>query len=106
MTGFLIGAAERRIPVVVDGFIASVAAAVAIKMAPDIVDYLYFSHQSAERFHKGYFEMHGIRPILQLEMRLGEGTGAVLAMQIIAQAMKCYNEMASFASANISNKNG
>ncbi|MBL8024876.1 MAG: nicotinate-nucleotide--dimethylbenzimidazole phosphoribosyltransferase [Fibrobacteres bacterium] len=104
MTGFIIGAAEKRIPVAVDGFIASVAAAVAVKIAPELIDYLYFSHQSAEKFHRGYFEMNGIRPILQLDMRLGEGTGAVLAMQIISQAVKCYNEMASFASAGVSNK--
>ncbi len=104
MAGFLIGAAEKRIPVTVDGFIASAAAAVAVKLVPALFDYLFFSHQSAERFHRGYFAMNGIRPILELDMRLGEGTGAVLAMQIILQAMNCYSKMASFASAGVSNK--
>jgi nicotinate-nucleotide--dimethylbenzimidazole phosphoribosyltransferase len=102
MVGFIIGSGERKIPVIVDGFIASVAAAIATNMDKINSAYLFYSHQSAEQFHRGYFEMNQIRPILQLDMRLGEGTGAILAMQIIAQAMYCYNEMASFASAGVS----
>jgi nicotinate-nucleotide--dimethylbenzimidazole phosphoribosyltransferase len=102
MVGFCLGSAMKRIPVVVDGFIASSAALVALKMTPDIKDYLFFSHSSAESFHKGFLSMFGIRAILCLDMRLGEGTGSVLAMQIISQAMNCYHQMATFSSAGVS----
>ncbi|MFH0921125.1 MAG: nicotinate-nucleotide--dimethylbenzimidazole phosphoribosyltransferase [Fibrobacterota bacterium] len=102
MAGFMMGGAAAGVPVVVDGFIASAAAAVAIAMAPNLKEYLVFSHQSSERFHAGYLELLGIRPVLDLGMRLGEGTGAVLAMQVIMQAMHCYHEMATFASAGVS----
>ncbi len=104
MVGLIMGAATKRVPVVVDGFIASSAALVAMRMAPVVKEYLYFSHASAESFHKGFLELEGIRPILDLDMRLGEGTGSVLAMQIIEQAMACYNTMATFSSAGVSNK--
>lgn len=102
MTGLILGAAEKRIPVVVDGFISGSAALVAMKMNPDTTDYLYFSHASAEQFHRAFFDMVGIRPILSLEMRLGEGSGSALAMQIIKQAMNCYNQMSSFSNAGVS----
>ena len=104
MTGLVFGCASKRIPVVIDGFIASAAALVALRMNPAVKDYLFFSHVSAETFHKSFVENEGIKPILSLGMRLGEGTGAVLAMQIIAQAMECYNKMATFSSANVSGK--
>ena len=104
MAGFLLGAASRRVPVVVDGFIATAAAMVAGAMAPNLRDYLYFAHASAEKFHLDYLEKAGVVPILQLGMRLGEGTGAALAMQIIHQAMNCYNTMATFSSAGVSGK--
>ncbi len=102
MAGFMMGAGAASIPVVVDGFIASAAAAVAMGMTPTLKEYLVFSHQSSERFHSGYFELIGVKPVLDLGMRLGEGTGAVLAIQIIMQAMNCYNQMATFASAGVS----
>lgn len=104
MAGLIFGCASKRIPVVIDGFIASAAALVAMRMNPALKDYLFFSHVSAEKFHRSYVEKEGITPILSLGMRLGEGTGAVLAMQIIAQAMECYNKMATFSSANVSGK--
>jgi nicotinate-nucleotide--dimethylbenzimidazole phosphoribosyltransferase len=104
MAGFIMGAAAASIPVVVDGFIASAAAAVAMAMTPHLKDYLVFSHKSSERFHGGYFDMIGVKPLLNLGMRLGEGTGAVLAMQIIMQAMNCYNQMATFESAGVAEK--
>jgi nicotinate-nucleotide--dimethylbenzimidazole phosphoribosyltransferase len=106
MAGFMMGAAASGVPVAVDGFIASAAAAVAIAMAPNLKDYLIFSHQSSERFHGGYLQMMGIQPVLNLGMRLGEGTGAVLAMQIVMQALKCYHEMATFASAGVAEEKG
>jgi nicotinate-nucleotide--dimethylbenzimidazole phosphoribosyltransferase len=102
MAGFIMGAAANGVPVAVDGFIASAAAAVAMAMTPNLKEYLIFSHQSSERFHSGYLELIGVKPLLDLGMRLGEGTGAVLAMQILMQAMNCYGQMATFASAGVS----
>ena len=104
MTGMIFGGAQNRIPVVVDGFVATAAALVAMRMEPCVRDYLFFSHASSEQFHKPFLDSQGIRPILCLDMRLGEGTGAVLAMQIIHQAMECYHHMATFESAGVSNK--
>jgi nicotinate-nucleotide--dimethylbenzimidazole phosphoribosyltransferase len=102
MAGMLFGAARRRIPAVVDGFVACAAALVAMRMEPGLRPYLFFSHVSAETYHGTFLEKEGIRPILSLDMRLGEGTGSVLAMQIIAQAMECYHRMATFESAGVS----
>jgi nicotinate-nucleotide--dimethylbenzimidazole phosphoribosyltransferase len=75
-----------------------------MKMEPAVKDYLFFAHASAEHFHKPFLASQGIEPILSLDMRLGEGTGSVLAMQIIAQAMECYHCMATFDSAGVSGK--
>jgi len=104
MTGMILGGAQSRIPVVIDGFVATAAALAAMKTEPAVKDYLFFAHASAEPFHKPFLDSQGIRPILNLEMRLGEGTGSVLAMQIIAQAMECYHRMATFGSAGVSGK--
>jgi nicotinate-nucleotide--dimethylbenzimidazole phosphoribosyltransferase len=106
ITGLLIGAASRRIPVVIDGFICSAAALVAIRMCPQVGGYLFFSHVSEEQFHRTFLAGEKAFPLLDLGMRLGEGTGAVLAMQIIGQALACYHEMATFSSASVSNKAG
>lgn len=102
LCGLMLGAASRRVPVVVDGFICSAAALAAMRMEPGVADYLFFSHVSEEHFHRSFFEKENIRPILDLGMRLGEGTGAVLAIQIIRQALNCYHEMATFGSASVS----
>lgn len=104
MTGFIFGAASGKKPVVIDGFISSAAAFVALKTAPSIQDYLIFSHASSEKFHKQFLRTAGITPLLDLGMRLGEGTGAVLAMQIIEQALNCYHSMASFSQAGVAKK--
>jgi len=104
MTGMILGGAQSRIPVVVDGFVATASALVAMKMVPVVKDYLFFAHASAEQFHKPFLTFQGIEPILSLGMRLGEGTGSVLAMQVIAQAMECYHQMATFDSAGVSGK--
>ena len=69
-----------------------------------VSDYLFFSHCSAEAGHRTFFERLGIRPILDLDLRLGEGTGAALAMQVIEAAVKIHNEMATFDSAGVSGK--
>ncbi|MBW2094174.1 MAG: nicotinate-nucleotide--dimethylbenzimidazole phosphoribosyltransferase [Deltaproteobacteria bacterium] len=104
MTGIILGAASNRIPVAIDGFIASAAALIAMRLEKNTRDYLFFSHASAEKFHRNFLAKEGIRPILSLDMWLGEGTGAVLALQIIKQAMVCYSQMATFTSAGVSNK--
>ncbi len=104
MAGMIFGGARSGIPVVVDGFVASAAALVAMRLEPEIKSYLFFAHASAEQYHEAFLKREGIRPVLSLDMRLGEGTGSVLAMQIIAQAMECYNRMATFQSAGVSDK--
>ena len=102
--GVALGGAAAGIPVVIDGFIASAGALVAMLIAPSVRDYLFFSHVSAEPFHREFYTRQSIRPVLDLDMRLGEGTGAVLAMQIIKQSMMCYANMATFQSAGVSNR--
>jgi len=102
MTGFILGAALHQIAVVVDGFISTAAAAIAFSIQPRVRGYLFAGHQSEEPGHRVLLEYIGIKPILSLNMRLGEGTGAVLAMPIIESAMELYNQMATFASAGVS----
>jgi nicotinate-nucleotide--dimethylbenzimidazole phosphoribosyltransferase len=99
--GLCIGGAARRMIVVVDGFISSAGALVAMRLNPTIKDYLFFSHLSSEKGHRTFFEKEGLRPILDLDLRLGEGTGAALAMQIIENAVRVYNEMATFEEVGI-----
>jgi nicotinate-nucleotide--dimethylbenzimidazole phosphoribosyltransferase len=94
--GLCLGAASRRTVVAVDGFISSAGALVAMRMCPAVKDYLFFSHKSSEKGHMIFCEKEGIRPILDLDLRLGEGTGAACAMQIIEDAVSIYNEMATF----------
>jgi nicotinate-nucleotide--dimethylbenzimidazole phosphoribosyltransferase len=104
MCGFMLGASVRGIPVAVDGFISSAAALAATRINPALRGYLLYSHCSAEKFHREYLDRERIRPLLDLDMRLGEGTGAVLAIQVLMQAMSCYHHMASFSSAGVANK--
>ena len=99
--GLCLGGAANRMAVVVDGFISSAGALVAMHLNPDVRDYLFFSHQSVEKGHQLFFEKEGIRPILNLDLRLGEGTGAAMAMQIIEDAIRIFNEMATFEDAGI-----
>ncbi len=100
--GLVIGAASRRLPVVVDGFISTAGALAAVRLRPEIADYLFFSHLSQEKGHRQVLEAFDTRPILDLGMRLGEGTGAALAMLVIEGAVKVYAEMATFSSARVS----
>jgi nicotinate-nucleotide--dimethylbenzimidazole phosphoribosyltransferase len=102
--GLILGAASQRVPVVVDGFISTAGALAACRLCPLVRDYLFFSHLSAEQGYSRCAEVMGIRPILQLGMRLGEGTGAALAMGLIEAGVKVYNEMATFDSAGVSGK--
>jgi nicotinate-nucleotide--dimethylbenzimidazole phosphoribosyltransferase len=104
MAGVCIGAASLRMPVVVDGFIATAAAAVAGRIRPGLCEHLFFSHRSAEGGHALALEALGVRPLLDLGMRLGEGTGAAIAMNLIETAIALFHEMATFASAGVSEK--
>ena len=104
IAGLILGAAAQKIPVVVDGFISSAGAALALKMSPSAGDYIFPSHRSSEPGHKIFFELLGHPPLFDLNMRLGEGTGALLAVNLIQSAIKIYNEMATFQSAGVSTK--
>jgi nicotinate-nucleotide--dimethylbenzimidazole phosphoribosyltransferase len=106
MAGVCLGGAARRVPVVVDGFIATAAAAAAERLRPGLLAHLFFGHRSAEGGHALALERLGVRPILDLGMRLGEGTGAALAMSVIESALALYREMATFESAGVSEKIG
>jgi nicotinate-nucleotide--dimethylbenzimidazole phosphoribosyltransferase len=99
--GLCLGGAAYRMAVVVDGFISSAGALVAMRLNRLVKDYLFFSHRSLEKGHKIFFENEGIRPILDLDLRLGEGTGAAVAMQIMEDAFKIFNEMATFSEVGI-----
>jgi len=104
MAGAYIGGAAFKVPVVVDGFIATAAAAVAEKIHQGLFDHLFFSHRSAEGGHALALDHFKLRPILDLDLRLGEGTGAALAMNVIDSALDLLNNMATFAGAGISGK--
>lgn len=94
--GLCLGAAASKMAVLVDGYISTAGALVAMKLCPAVKDYLFFSHMSAEPGHRKFFESEGLRPVLDLGLRLGEGTGAAIAMQILEDAVAIYNEMATF----------
>jgi len=104
MCGFYLGAASERIPVVVDGFIATAAAMLAVRLAPSAKDYMFFSHRSAEPGHRVALDLLDVEPLLSLDMRLGEGTGAAIAIGLIESALRLYKEMATFTSAEVSDK--
>lgn len=104
MTGVCLGGAAARMPVVVDGYIATAAAAAAEQIRPGIREHLIFSHRSAEGGHALALHAMGVRAMLDLEMRLGEGTGAALAMNVIESALALFHKMATFESAGISEK--
>ena len=105
LCGVVLGAAARRIPVVVDGFISASAALVAYHIEPKVKDYLIASHRSVESGHRIILGYIGLKPILDLDLRLGEGTGAALAMPIIEASVKILTQMATFESANVSERN-
>ena len=103
ITGLILGAASRRRVVVLDGFITGAAAIVARAIAPSSLDYVVFSHCSAERGHKKMLDFLNARPMLNLEMRLGEGSAAALAIGLLESAVHLYTEMATFNTAGVSN---
>ena len=99
--GAIIAAAQNRIPVLVDGFIVSVAALAAVRINPTCRPYLLFSHRSAEQGHRLVLDAFEPRPLLDLDLRLGEGSGAALALPILRLACALHNGMATFAEATI-----
>ena len=104
MAGVLLEAANLNLPVVVDGFIATSAAAIAFSLDPKCRDIAFFSHRSNERAHGLMLDTLGVEPLLDLDLRLGEETGAALAMPILVASAKILCEMATFASAKVSNR--
>ena len=104
MCGFCLSAAAHRVPVVTDGFIATAAAALAVRLSPAASGYLFASHRSAEPGHAFFLSLLDQDPLLDLGMRLGEGTGAALAIKVIQAAVAAFTGMATFASAGVSNR--
>ena len=102
MAGFLLGAAACRLPVVLDGFICGAAFLTAQAFYSGMESHVFFAHRSAERGHARLLSSVNAKPLLHLEMRLGEGTGAALAMNLICSATDLYREMATFAEAAVS----
>ena len=102
LAGVVLGAAAARVPVVMDGFIASAAALAAVRIAPAAVGYLVASHRSVEAGHRLVLQAIGAKPLLDLDLRLGEGTGAALAMTLVDASLRILMEMATFADAGVS----
>lgn len=104
MTGAYLRAAQRGIPVLVDGLISTVAATLAIRLNNSVRPWMLFGHQSAEPAHQYLLQDLEATPLLQLGMRLGEGSGAVMAVDILRAACRLHNEMATFAEAGVADK--
>ncbi|WP_404827495.1 nicotinate-nucleotide--dimethylbenzimidazole phosphoribosyltransferase [Ferribacterium limneticum] len=104
MVGAMLGAAEAKMTLLIDGFIVGSAALTATRLAPALADYSVFCHRSAEAGHAAQLAALGAEPLLDLGLRLGEGTGAALAFPLVQAAVNFLNEMASFESAGVSDK--
>lgn len=105
LAGIILGAASKRVPVVIDGFISGAAALIAYKIEPKIKDYMIAAHCSMERGHKVILDYIGLNPLLDLNLRLGEGTGAALGICLAEAGVKILTQMATFKSAGVSEKN-
>ncbi len=104
IAGLVLGAASNRIPVVIDGFISTAGALIAYCIEPRVKDYMFAAHNSVEIGHKAMLDKMGLRSVLDLDLRLGEGTGAALAMLMIEAGLKIYKEMATFGEAGVSSE--
>ena len=102
LAGVMLGAAASRIPVIIDGFISGAAALIATALVPQLKDFIIAAHVSAEAGHSAMLEYLGLKPLLDLNMRLGEGTGAALGIFLAEAAIRTLNEMATFAEAGVS----
>ena len=106
IAGLILGAACHKVPVVVDGFISSAGALLAKKLAPASLDYMISGHRSLEYGHRFMLEELGLKPLLNLNLRLGEGTGAALAMNIVESAAQVVNKMLTFEDAGVCRNSG
>ncbi len=104
LAGVMLGAASQRRPVMIDGFISTAAAMIAVTIAPQCKDYLISAHRSKENGHGIMLDWLGLNPLLDLDMRLGEGTGAALGISFAEASCKILAEMATFGEAGVSNK--
>lgn len=102
IAGLVLGCSANSIPVVIDGFISTAGALIASELHPHVRDYIFAAHESVEIGHSFMLERIGVEPILDLKFRLGEGTGAALAMTLIEAGVKVLNEMATFEQAGVS----
>jgi nicotinate-nucleotide--dimethylbenzimidazole phosphoribosyltransferase len=104
LTGAILGSAANRHLIMVDGFTVTVAAAIAARIEPRALDYCVFGHCSAERAHRALLAHLGVEPLLDLGMRLGEGTGAAIALSVVRAAVALFTQMATFEGAGVSEK--
>ncbi len=104
MTGAMLGAAERGMVLLIDGFIVTAALLAAHRLAPDILHYCVFAHRSEEPGHAVQHAHLGVTPLMALDLRLGEGTGAALSLPLVQAAVAFYKDMASFEAAGVSDK--
>lgn len=104
LAGVILGAASQHVPVMMDGFISTAAAMIAVTLAPQCKEYLIAAHRSKENGHALMLEWLGVKPLLDLDLRLGEGTGAALGISMAEAACKILSEMATFGEAGVSQK--
>ncbi len=106
IAGIVLAAAAARVPVIIDGIISTAGAALAVGLAPAAKAFIIAGHQSMEPGHRALLEHLDLRPLVNLDLRLGEGTGAMLALPILDAAVATLNEMATFGEANVSGPAG
>jgi len=104
LAGALLHAAARRLLILVDGFTVTVAAALAARLDPGVLDYCVFAHCSSEQAHRALLDHVKVQPLLDLGMRLGEGSGAALALSVVRAAVALFTDMATFEGAGVSDK--
>jgi nicotinate-nucleotide--dimethylbenzimidazole phosphoribosyltransferase len=104
IAGIILGTAAARRPLLLDGFIATAGALVATALAPAVTDYLIAAHRSVEPGHQIMLDFLGLKPLFNLQMRLGEGTGAALGLNLLEAAVRIYREMATFEEAGVAEK--
>ena len=104
IAGIILGCAANKVPVVIDGFISGAGALIACTIAPHSANYMIASHSSVEKGHKIILDKLSLKPLFDFDMRLGEGTGAALGINIAEASVKILNEMATFSQAGVSEK--
>jgi nicotinate-nucleotide--dimethylbenzimidazole phosphoribosyltransferase len=104
MAGLILGGAAAEVPVVLDGFIAGAAALIAVGLQPRCREYMIASHRSVEKGHGAVLDSLRLKPLFDLDLRLGEGTGACLGMGLVQAAIKVLTEMATFDEAGVSDR--